>query len=1365
MSITISSVLYPAKKISAYSNSVNKEGKETSERFNLSATSSAGVILKEQLEEQQNIQKKNGGYNIFSVSISEKIATVTYEAIKECELLVGIYSQDGKKMIASGKELVNAENTSADITIDVDEMPEYFFIKAYLIEENTYHPLCSAYSTPIYTKEMQEFLEKDINDFETDRVLNLDNNEENNFAVYNENTKVIIEKENINEMVSVDEEEQKYVIKNIDSEITTLTKGDTFAYKFINGEVVIANVGEITISDSTATIIGQDTSMEDAFDYVKVDAESDVSEAEIDSSNMEEGITYEENIQKKGVKKASEITGSTGVSASFGLDKKFGKCTVVGQANFSAKNTVKIYLSLSYQYVELRLDTSIALQTSISGAISKKIPLAKFSFIPVPGVILSITPSIVFQASAKIEVNGTLSSSVGFSADRDEGIQNLSSTPKFKTEVKVTGTFFIGLSLEPEIKLINEKLAAVALNAKVGCEIKGEKSFNEENSDKEKHVCTNCIKGSTNAKLDLSFKVDFVELIHLKKDFLNLSYKLWDWYYSVDFGEFAFTTCPHKQYRITVVALNPNGNPIKGVTINNSYKTDANGSVSLWLSDGMHTLNGVKGNIESVSKKITVHGSGKRIILNFKTNTDVNGVEESETNPLIDKKIKSVSVNRYNCGIVTTDGDLYTWGYNNFNQLGTEAYCHRVPKKILSNVAEVQMLDCGPGAALTTNGDLYIWGSSSWVGSDEYNFHYPTNPTKILGNVKKFKMDGFGSLICYALTNSGELYLWGTEEQYGNRYLLKNSPDITKPYKVMEQVVSADIYQVDSTGWYECNVCCAVKENGELYLWGGNTNGVLGDLGREDDGEGDYIGSAIPLKRLENVKSAKLGENCCMALSESNDLYIWGRNWSGEVGNGTTDKVYEPQKVLSNISSYDIAGHSVVAVSTKNEMYVWGYDLTETEETGEILTPTKLLDNVEEARLGTYCGVAKMTAGGWYMWGDRAYSYAAETYSPYKCPLKNVKIIDVSCGTISAINTKNDLYMWGHGFWQDQLDYWGNSAKHEPVKINADISSFEITQPIDSYSIKKQKIQNYNLSDDISNFAPNEIYNIYVLEDDEKEWLSDENLLYINQCVSDSEGKIDLEYTTKKEVDGEPYVYAVKLNKVNIEDCTIDIVDSVYEGNTDLVQVNVSYNGKKLVEGTDYELSGNVEIEKPGTYSITIEGQGDYTGQVEKTYEVSCDHCYSNWVVIKKPTKTEEGTQKGTCIYCGQEFVSSIAKLTSNVSESEKQSGKGSEKSAVNVTKKIRKPSKCKLINAKNLKSKKIKISWKKISSVAGYQIQYALNKKFKKKKSKTTKQNKCILKKLKKKTYYIRVRAYKLNGKKKVYGTWSKVKKVKVKQ
>ena len=88
---------------------------------------------------------------------------------------------------------------------------------------------------------------------------------------------------------------------------------------------------------------------------------------------------------------------------------------------------------------------------------------------------------------------------------------------------------------------------------------------------------------------------------------------------------------------------------------------------------------------------------------------------------------------------------------------------------------------------------------------------------------------------------------------------------------------------------------------------------------------------------------------------------------------------------------------------------------------------------------------------------------------------------------------------------------------------------------------------------------------------------------------------------------------------------------------------------------------------------------------------------------------------------------------------------------------------KVKLRVSNNKKGKKLVVKWNVVKGAKGYQLQYALNKKFKRKKSIQTKKTKYTIKKLKKKkTYYIRVRAYKMNGKKKVYGKWSKVKKVK---
>lgn len=95
---------------------------------------------------------------------------------------------------------------------------------------------------------------------------------------------------------------------------------------------------------------------------------------------------------------------------------------------------------------------------------------------------------------------------------------------------------------------------------------------------------------------------------------------------------------------------------------------------------------------------------------------------------------------------------------------------------------------------------------------------------------------------------------------------------------------------------------------------------------------------------------------------------------------------------------------------------------------------------------------------------------------------------------------------------------------------------------------------------------------------------------------------------------------------------------------------------------------------------------------------------------------------------------------------------------------KVTAPSRVKLKSVKNKKGKKIQISWKKINGVTGYQIQYAANKKMRKAKKVTSAKTTYTAKKLKKKkTYYVRVRVYIKNGTKKVYGRWSKIKKVKI--
>ena len=90
--------------------------------------------------------------------------------------------------------------------------------------------------------------------------------------------------------------------------------------------------------------------------------------------------------------------------------------------------------------------------------------------------------------------------------------------------------------------------------------------------------------------------------------------------------------------------------------------------------------------------------------------------------------------------------------------------------------------------------------------------------------------------------------------------------------------------------------------------------------------------------------------------------------------------------------------------------------------------------------------------------------------------------------------------------------------------------------------------------------------------------------------------------------------------------------------------------------------------------------------------------------------------------------------------------------------------SKAKAPTLTNLSGRKLKITYSATSGAKGYQIQYATNSKFSKATTKTLTGRSATYTLTKGKTYYVRVRAYKIDSTgAKVYGSWSSVKSKKI--
>ena len=183
-------------------------------------------------------------------------------------------------------------------------------------------------------------------------------------------------------------------------------------------------------------------------------------------------------------------------------------------------------------------------------------------------------------------------------------------------------------------------------------------------------------------------------------------------------------------------------------------------------------------------------------------------------------------------------------------------------------------------------------------------------------------------------------------------------------------------------------------------------------------------------------------------------------------------------------------------------------------------------------------------------------------------------------------------------------------------------------------------------------------------------------------------------------------------------------------------------------------------------------------------------HTYSKQVVL--PTYDEQGYTIYTCEVCNysykDDFTDKLERPTEKPTSSPAPSPTPSpapsptpspapnptptptptQPQPTTTVKAVSKPKSAKIKKVKPAK-KAVSVEWKKVSGIKGYQVQVATDKKFKKNKKTATvkkqKTTKVTIKKLKaKKKYYVRIRTYKTVKGKKIYSSWSKVKKVKTK-
>ena len=192
---------------------------------------------------------------------------------------------------------------------------------------------------------------------------------------------------------------------------------------------------------------------------------------------------------------AVDLEGKYDKEATFDFNNTPIKCNddnyveISGGLKLAANASVKVYITLNYQYVEVKLDLSIKLNLALKENIGGTIKLAELGISPCPGLYIGFTPSIVIKASVKLEVSGKLESTVGFRYGSKNGFENISTNPTFSSKVDISGEIYLGISLEPKVTILSEKISKAWMKAETGVVIEAKADFDRGKEGEYTHDC------------------------------------------------------------------------------------------------------------------------------------------------------------------------------------------------------------------------------------------------------------------------------------------------------------------------------------------------------------------------------------------------------------------------------------------------------------------------------------------------------------------------------------------------------------------------------------------------------------------------------------------------------------------------------------------------------------------------------------------------------------------------------------------------------------------------------------------------------------------------------------------------------------
>jgi len=278
---------------------------------------------------------------------------------------------------------------------------------------------------------------------------------------------------------------------------------------------------------------------------------------------------------------------------------------------------------------------------------------------------------------------------------------------------------------------------------------------------------------------------------------------------------------------------------------------------------------------------------------------------------------------------LTEDGKLFAWGSNANGRLGIASVAVGGSVSIPTQVCIGACTSAQPvwvwiaagesfSLGLTIEGKLYTWGSDAFgaLGDGGVTNTDKSTPTLISapsGDAWIHAACGYDNVT--AVTMEGKLYSWG-------KNLAGKLGDGTTTDRNAPVEIAASLNKVWSYASAGDAHAMAITDNGDLYAWGEGADGRLGNGNTIDQSTPVFVGSGF--------KEVTCGYAHSIAIKTDGKIVGWGANFNGQVGNGATFSQSSPvsigsslNKTFRNLFIGQYADHSL-AVTTDGELYGWG---------------------------------------------------------------------------------------------------------------------------------------------------------------------------------------------------------------------------------------------------------------------------------------------------------------------------------------------------------------------------------------------------------------------------------------------------------